>query len=33
MIEEITTSKIEEPVVAVSGSNNHDAIKVEYRWA
>lgn len=33
MIEEITTSKIEEPVEAASGSHNHSSVKVEYSWA
>ena len=33
MVEEITTSKIEETAATVAGSHNHSAVKVDYHWA
>ena len=33
MIEEITTSEIEEPMATVAGSHNHSAGQVDYHWA
>lgn len=33
MIEEITTSEVEEPVASLAGSHNHSSVKVDYCWA
>jgi hypothetical protein len=32
MIEEITASEIEGPLSELAGSNNHNAVKVDYHW-